>query len=230
MAHRRADVDTALATRRPGAGGACAPSMGRQPRFGIHGRATRTGVATPRARGQSLVEFSLVLAPFMLILLAVIQFGFVFNAYVTLTNTAREGGREGTIYLYSNAAGCTKTQNDLARNEVIRSTILSSLNMLKASAPQFTTTAPSGSASSCTLSGGWTSTTSGTTTTYTDGDLAITYTVPSGVTDTDPRVGEQVTVAATYHLDLIIPLIANLLPRDAGNRLALTGQVTMVVN
>jgi hypothetical protein len=39
-----------------------------------------------------------------------------------------------------------------------------------------------------------------------------------------------VTVAAVYHQDLIIPLIASLLPRDADNRLGLTGEVTMVIN
>jgi hypothetical protein len=50
------------------------------------------------------------------------------------------------------------------------------------------------------------------------------------VTDTDSRVGQQVTVRAVYHQDLIVPLIAQLLPRDAGGRLGLTGEVTMVIN
>jgi hypothetical protein len=31
-------------------------------------------------------------------------------------------------------------------------------------------------------------------------------------------------------MDLIIPLIAQLLPRDAGGRLGLTSEVTMVLN
>ena len=48
--------------------------------------------------------------------------------------------------------------------------------------------------------------------------------------ETDPRVGQQITVRALYHQDLIIPLISGLLPRDSGGRLRLTGEVTMVVN
>ncbi len=50
------------------------------------------------------------------------------------------------------------------------------------------------------------------------------------MTANDPRVGYRVTVKATYHQDLVIPLIANLLPRDSGGRLSLAGEVTMVVN
>ena len=41
-----------------------------------------------RTRGQSLVEFALVLMPLFVILLGIIQFGFIFNAYVTITNAA----------------------------------------------------------------------------------------------------------------------------------------------
>jgi hypothetical protein len=37
-------------------------------------------------------------------------------------------------------------------------------------------------------------------------------------------------VQVGYHQDLIVPLIAQLLPRDSGGRLVLHGEVTMVVN
>ena len=192
------------------------------PRPVVRGRAS-AGVGEA---GQSLVEFSLVLMPLMLVLLGIVQFGFVFNAYVTLTNAAREGARAGTIYQFDRT--CSKAQNDMLRNEVIRTSLVASMNLLGKTAPQFATTAPTGTG--CTISGGWTSNTNGTTTTYQNGDLTVTYTVPSGVTDTDPRPNEQVMVTALYHQDLIIPLIANLLPRDANSRLGLTGQVTMVIN
>jgi len=39
-----------------------------------------------RAEGQSLVEFALVLTPLFLIMLGIVQFGFIFNAYITITN------------------------------------------------------------------------------------------------------------------------------------------------
>ena len=60
--------------------------------------------ATPIRRhpetGQSLVEFALVLMPLFVIVLAIVQFGFIFNAYVTITNATREGARNGTVYIY----------------------------------------------------------------------------------------------------------------------------------
>lgn len=165
-----------------------------------------------RSRGQSLVEFSLVLLPFMLIVLGIIQFGLIFNAYVTMTNAAREGARTGTIYVYNRTL--SKDQNDLARNEAIRAAVTRSMNLLSKSSPHFT------NSNTWTRSGQ----------TYTTGDLVVTYAIPSGVVETDARVGQTVTVRATYRQDLIVPLISNFLPRDAGGRLRLVGEVTMVIN
>ena len=165
-----------------------------------------------RARGQSLVEFSLVLTPLMLVLLGIIQFGFIFNSYVTMTNAAREGARTGTVYVYDRPL--SKAQNDLARNEAVRGAVRNSMNLLGKTAPNFSTSST------------WTS--SGLV--YTTGDLVVTYAVPSGVTDTDSRVGQTMTVSATYHQDLIIPIISSLLPTDGGGRLRLVGEVTMVIN
>jgi Flp pilus assembly protein TadG len=167
---------------------------------------------SPRARGQSLVEFALVLLPLFLLILGVVQFGLIFNSYVTMTNAAREGARTGTIYVYDRTL--TKAQNDTARNAAIRTSVLASMNLLAKTSPQF--------------AGGSTWTASGTT--FTNGDMTITYAVPAGVTDSDPRVGQTITVRAVYHQDLIVPMIAALLPQDAGGRFALPGEVTMVIN
>jgi Flp pilus assembly protein TadG len=172
----------------------------------------RRPAARARERGQGLVEFALVLAPLMLVLLGIVQFGFIFNSYVTMTNAAREGARSGTIYVYNRTY--TKSVNDVRRNDAIKTAVLSSMNMLGKTAPQFTT------------GGTWTQSGS----TYTNGDVTVTYAIPSGVTDSDTRRGETITVSAVYHQDLVVPLIANLLPRDAGGRLSLTSQVTMVIN
>jgi Flp pilus assembly protein TadG len=165
-----------------------------------------------RERGQSLVEFSLVLMPLFLILLGIIQFGFIFNTYVTMTNASRDAARLGTIYEYDRTQ--TKSVNDLARNESIRLQLLASMNLLSKTSPQFS------------ASGSWSQSGS----TFTTSDLVITYVIPSGITDSEPRVGQQITVRATYHQDLIIPLIAALLPKDAGGRMQLVGEVTMVLN
>ena len=150
--------------------------------------------------------------PLFLILLGIIQFGFIFNTYVTMTNAARDAARLGTIYVYDRTL--TKAQNDLARNETVKAQVLSSMNMLSKTTPWFTT------GSTWTQSG----------TTYTNGDLVITYVLPAGVTESDPRTGQELTVLATYHQDLVIPLISNFLPKDAGGRMRLAGEVTMVIN
>ena len=48
-------------------------------------------------RGQSVVEFALVLPALMLILLAIVQFGVVFKEYITLTDAVREGARKAAV-------------------------------------------------------------------------------------------------------------------------------------
>ena len=162
--------------------------------------------------GQSLVEFSLILMPLFFVLLGIIQFGLIFNAYVTMTNAARDAGRLATIYVYE--AGAGKTLNDLARNDAIKGAVLTSMSMLGKTAPNFA------------VGGTWTQ--SGTT--FTNGDLVITYVRPSNVLETDSRMGQQITVKATYHEDLIVPLVSVFLPKDAGGRLQLIGEATMVIN
>lgn len=181
-------------------------------RVTLNARSRRVAGRGGPEKGQSLVEFSLILMPLFFILLGIIQFGFIFNTYVTITNASRDAARLGTIYVYDRTL--TKSQNDLARNESIKATILGSMNMLGTSAPWFTT------GSTWTQSG----------TTFTNGDLVITYALPGGVTESDPRTGQELTVRAAYHQDLIIPLISTFLPKDGGGRMVLSGEVTMVIN
>lgn len=50
-----------------------------------------------RERGQSLVETAIVLPVLVLLLAAVIDFGRVIDAYIVLTNAAREGARFGSV-------------------------------------------------------------------------------------------------------------------------------------
>jgi Flp pilus assembly protein TadG len=167
-------------------------------------------LTTGREGGQGLVEFGLVLTPLLLILLGVIQFGFIFNTHITASNAAREGGREGATYVYDRQQ--TKASNDFARNEAIKGSVLRSLDLARKASPQFST-------------GSWTQAGS----TFTSGDLQVTYTIPAGIADSDTRRGQHVSVRVTYHQDLMIPLIATLLPRDAGGRLVLASEVTMVI-
>jgi hypothetical protein len=47
--------------------------------------------------GQSLVEFALVIPIFLLVLFAIVDFGMAFHAWITVTNSAREGARIGSV-------------------------------------------------------------------------------------------------------------------------------------
>ena len=47
--------------------------------------------------GQAITEFALILPILMALLLGIIQFGIVFNNYVTITDAARAGARKAAV-------------------------------------------------------------------------------------------------------------------------------------
>ena len=55
-------------------------------------RGTRNG-----EKGQSLAEFVMVLPIFLILVFAIIDFGMGFHAWLTVTNSAREGARLGSV-------------------------------------------------------------------------------------------------------------------------------------
>lgn len=48
-------------------------------------------------RGQSLVEFALILPIFLLLVFAIVDFGMGLYSWITVTNAAREGARLGAV-------------------------------------------------------------------------------------------------------------------------------------
>ena len=48
-------------------------------------------------KGQALVEFTLLVPIFLLLLFAIIDFGMGFYSWITVTNAAREGARLGAV-------------------------------------------------------------------------------------------------------------------------------------
>jgi Flp pilus assembly protein TadG len=60
----------------------------------------QTRVSTKSEQGQTMTEFALILPLLALFLFAVIQFGIVFNNYLTVTDAARAGARKGAVGLY----------------------------------------------------------------------------------------------------------------------------------
>jgi Flp pilus assembly protein TadG len=54
-------------------------------------------IATARERGQSLVEFALVIPVLLLLFMGILDFGRAIYAYNTLSNAAREGARVAIV-------------------------------------------------------------------------------------------------------------------------------------
>lgn len=48
-------------------------------------------------RGQALVEFALILPILLILIMGIVQFGLVLNAYITIENASREGARRGIV-------------------------------------------------------------------------------------------------------------------------------------
>jgi Flp pilus assembly protein TadG len=73
-------------------------------------------------QGQTMTEFALVLPVLALILFAVIQFGIVFNNYITLTDATRAGARKAAV-----------SRQDSNRNSDVVTAVRSSASGLTAS-------------------------------------------------------------------------------------------------
>jgi Flp pilus assembly protein TadG len=50
-----------------------------------------------RQEGQALVEFAIVIPVLLLIVLGIMQFGILFNNYITLTDAVRTGARQAAV-------------------------------------------------------------------------------------------------------------------------------------
>jgi Flp pilus assembly protein TadG len=182
------------------------------------------------ARGQALVEFAAVLVPVLLIVVAIIQFGLLFGANVTLTNAVREGARASTIYVYDNSH--TKAWNDAHRCGAAAQAATQAFGFLSTSSPYFSAPLTAGACPTPIGDG------------QTNGDLTISYcdhvttadapcpdgTDPDTVCVPDTRHGCLVVLSLTYRVDIVVPFIGALLDTDANGRFVQRVSATMVVN
>jgi Flp pilus assembly protein TadG len=187
-------------------------------------------LARDEASGQALVELATVLVPLLLIVVAIVQFGLLFGANVTLTNAVREGARAGTIYLYDNTH--TKAWNDAHRCGAAAQAATQAFGFLSTSSPHFTVSLPSGACPTPTGDG------------QTNGDLTISYcdhvstpdapcpdpTDPDTACVRDTREGCLVVLTLVYRSDIVVPLIGALLNTDANGRFVQSATATMVMN
>jgi Flp pilus assembly protein TadG len=177
-----------------------------------------------------MVEFVAVVTPLMLIVVAIIQFGLLFGANVTITNAAREGARAGTIYVYDRTESAY--WNDAHRCAAIVGAATAAFGLLTVGSPHFNAPISSGACPTPTS------------TTLVNGDVTISYcasvasstapcpnsTVPATACTVDTREGCLVRVVLRYRSDIIVPLLDALLPHDGSNRFLHTVSATMVVN
>jgi Flp pilus assembly protein TadG len=69
-------------------------------------------------KGQALVETTFMLLAVLLLLMGIIEFGFLFYAYVRVSNATREGARAGSLWLMHGEFDLCKTVSDAVRSEV----------------------------------------------------------------------------------------------------------------
>lgn len=70
-------------------------------------------------RGQGLVEFAMIVPVFMLLLLALLEFGFVFDHTMTISYATREGARSGAAFANGNATTMVcSTSVDVDKNVI----------------------------------------------------------------------------------------------------------------
>lgn len=211
------------------------PSSQRLPRqvpaVPAHPPRPRSGLRGPR--GQALVEFAAVLLPILLVVVAIIQFGLIFSANVTLTNATREAARSATVVRYDIAA--SRAVNDLDRCTAALDSATRSFGVLSASSPYFVATRPCPAGSATDLNG------DGLHDRWVNGDLTVTLctamatpTSPCPTTGTycadDDPVGCVVQVTLRYRSDIIVPFIGGLLATDGNGRFVQTVTATMVMN
>lgn len=63
-----------------------------------------------REDGQAMTELALVMPIFVVLLLAIVQFGIVFNNYLTLTDATRAGARKAAVSRFIGDNGASAVQ------------------------------------------------------------------------------------------------------------------------
>lgn len=185
------------------------------------------------ASGQAMVEFAAVLLPLLLIVVAIIQFGLLFGANVTLTNAVREAARAATIDQFD--VNSSRSTNDLDRCTAALEAANQSFGLLSAGSPHFVVTNPCPAGSASDLNG------DGFHDRWVNGDMTITLCASMATPTTPcPTAGTYCTVdvptdclvqvSLTYRSDIVVPFMGALLPHDANGRFVQEATATMVVN
>jgi Flp pilus assembly protein TadG len=80
--------------------------------------------------GAEIIEFALTLPLLLLVVLGIIEFGFLFQQYEVVTNAAREGARIATLPTYSTNASATQANVTARVNQYLSSAGLSAASAI----------------------------------------------------------------------------------------------------
>jgi hypothetical protein len=209
--------------------------MPKLPRTHAAGR-PESATGQPRAplRGQAMVEFATVLLPLLVVIVGIVQFGLILGANVSLTNAAREGAREATIYRYNAADGNASEGVDRCSTAVAAAT--SAFGFLSASNPHFSASNP--------CPGGVDLNGDGLHDLWQNGDVELSFCAggtPAGTDcpDTsdsatyctvDSGKGCLVRLQLSYNQPLVVPLLDSILDGDGNGLFEIRADAAMVIN
>ncbi len=181
-----------------------------------------------------MVEFAAVLLPLLLVVVGIIQFGLILGANVTLTNAAREGAREATIYRYDTAQ--STAAHGVDRCTVAVNAATQALGFLSDSSPNFSASRP--------CPGGVDLNGDGKHDLWQNGDVEMSICStgvapgapcpstgnPSTFCAVDSGEGCLVRVQISYNQAIIVPLLDQILDGDGNGLFQLQADVAMVIN
>jgi len=188
----------------------------------------------PAHRGQAMVEFAAVLLPLLVIVVGIVRFGLILGANVSLTNAAREGAREATIFRYNAADGNAGEGVERCSTAIAAAT--SAFGFLSTSSPHFSASTP--------CPGGVDLNGDGLHDLWQNGDVEVSFcaggTAPGSEcpdtsdTDTyctvDSGKGCLVRVQITYNQSLVVPLLDRILDGDGNGLFEIRADAAMVIN
>ena len=181
-----------------------------------------------------MVEFAAVLLPLLLVVVAIIQFGLLFGANVSLTNAAREAARAATIYRYDGTAN--NDQHGVNRCGDAIAAATQAFGFLSTSSPYFS--ASSACPSGVDLNG------DSMDDLWQNGDVEVSFcaggTAPGSAcpntanpatycTNTSGQ-GCLVRVQLAYNQAIVVPLLGPLLDGDGNRLFELRADASMVMN
>jgi hypothetical protein len=191
---------------------------------------------SPRARdrGQAMVEFAAVLLPLLVVVVGIVQFGLIFGANVSLTNAAREGAREATIFRYNASDG--NSAEGVERCSAAIDAATSAFGFLSTSSPHFSASTP--------CPGGVDLNGDGLHDLWQNGDVEVSFcaggTAPgsecpntsdsSTYCTVDSGKGCLVRVQLTYNQSLVVPLLDAILDDDGNGLFEIKADAAMVIN